>query len=67
MPKDKCKLCKEKIPKLALAFSNAVAIENGYCCWICCLSDLGNDKAYALLENRAKQNQMARGKETNHQ
>lgn len=58
----RCKLCKEPIPKLALAFCNSVAIECGWCCWICCLSDLGNEKAYKLLEDKAKQNQIARGK-----
>jgi len=55
-----CKLCEEPIPKLALAFSNGVAIENGYCCWICMLSDLGTDKAFPILEKKAKVNQAAR-------
>lgn len=59
---NKCRGCGEVVPKLALAFSNRVAIEQGWCCWMCCLADLGNEKAYKLLEDRAKQNQRARGR-----
>jgi len=29
-----CKLCEEPLPKVALAFSNRIAIEEGYCCWM---------------------------------
>ena len=58
----KCKGCKEPIPKLALAFSNTAAIEHGYCCWMCCLSHLGSDKAYRILEAKAKENQAGRMK-----
>ena len=56
----KCRGCGEVVPKLALAFSNAVAIENGYCCWICAVSHLGTEKAYALLEARSKKNREKR-------
>lgn len=55
-----CKLCQEPLPKLALAFSNGVAIDEGYCCWVCMLGDLGDKKAYARLEKRAKENQEKR-------
>ena len=58
----KCKGCGEPVPKLALAFSNTAAIEHGYCCWMCCLSHLGSEKAYRILEDKAKQNQASRGK-----
>jgi len=57
-----CKLCEEPLPQLALAFSNSVAIEHGWCCWICMLSDLGNEKAYQVLGDKAKENQERRGK-----
>ena len=61
MANDKlCKLCQEPLPKIALAFSNSVAIEHGYCCWMCCLSDLGTEKAYAILEDKAKENRQER-------
>ena len=52
-----CRLCKEPIPKLALAFSNQAAIAAGWCSWICMLGDLGNDKAYRILEKKAKESQ----------
>lgn len=55
-----CKLCREPLPQIALAFSNSTAIEQGYCCWMCCLSDLGTEKAYAVLEKKAKENQEKR-------
>ena len=58
-----CRLCREPLPKLALAFNNSVAIEHSYCCWICCLSDLGSEKAYKLLEAKAKENQISRGEQ----
>ncbi len=51
-----CRLCREPVPKLALAFSNSAAIEHGYCCWMCCLGDLGTEKAYRILEEKVKQN-----------
>jgi len=57
-----CKLCREPLPKQALAFSNSVAIEHGYCCWMCCLSHLGTERAYKLLEAKAKENQALRGR-----
>lgn len=56
MPNDKhCKLCQEPLPKLALHFSNQIAIEFGYCSWMCMNSDLGEEKAYAILGNRSRQ------------
>ena len=30
-----CKLCEEPLLKVVLAFSNRIAIEEGYCCWMC--------------------------------
>lgn len=60
MSEDRCILCEEPIPKIALAFSNSVAIEAGYCCWMCALSQLGTEKAYALLGDKAKKNREAR-------
>lgn len=56
----KCRGCGEPVPKLALAFSNSVAIEHGWCCWMCCISDIGTDRAYAILEDKAKQNREER-------
>lgn len=55
-----CRFCREPVPKLALAFSNSVAIENQFCCWICMFGKLGNDKAYRILEEKAKQNREGR-------
>ena len=52
-----CRFCKEPVPRIALAFSNTVAIEQGYCCWICILGDLGPEKGYRILEKKAKENQ----------
>ncbi len=57
-----CKLCEEPLPKVALAFSNRIAIEEGYCCWMCMNSDLGEEKAYQVLSDKAKENQERRGK-----
>lgn len=51
-----CRLCGEPIPKVALSFSNQAAIAAGWCSWICMLGDIGNDKAYRILEDKAKQN-----------
>ncbi len=63
MANDKlCRLCQESIPKIALGFSNQAAIENHHCSWICMLSHLGSDKAYRILEDKAKENQESRGK-----
>lgn len=59
----KCRLCKEPIPKIALAFSNSVAIEEGYCCWMCMISHLGDEKAYARLGDKSKQNRAERPQE----
>lgn len=56
-PVEKCRLCKESVPKVALSFSNQASIACGWCSWICMLSDLGNDRAYAILEDKAKENQ----------
>ena len=50
---DICKLCSEPLPKLALHFSNKVAIELGYCCFMCMRSDLGDDKAFKRLASNA--------------
>jgi len=50
-----CKLCKEPLPKVALAFSNSMAIEEGYCCWMCMISHLGDEKAYAILGQKSRQ------------
>lgn len=61
MANDKhCKLCKEPLPKIALAFSNKIAIEEDYCCWMCMISHLGDEKAYAILGQKAKQNRQER-------
>ena len=57
-----CKLCKEAVPKIALAFSNQAAHEAGYCCWMCCLSHLGDKKAYQILSDKAKENREKRMK-----
>lgn len=58
-----CKLCEEPLPQLALHFSNQIAIEFGYCSWMCMNSDLGEEKAYAILGNRSKQNRQERSQE----
>lgn len=55
MNDDLCKLCEEPLPKLALGFANSVAIEQGYCCWICMLGDLKAEKAYSLLDKKVKE------------
>jgi hypothetical protein len=57
-----CKLCEEPLPKVALAFNNRIAIDEGYCCWMCMNSDLGTDKAYRILEDKAKENRISRSK-----
>ena len=56
MSEDRCKLCEEPLPKLALTLSNSVAIEHGYCCWICMLSHLKSEEAYSFLEKKIKEN-----------
>jgi len=58
-----CKLCEEPLHKVALAFSNRIAIELGYCCWMCMSSDLGEDKAYSILGQKTKQNRHERMRE----
>ena len=58
-----CKLCEELLPKLALAFSNRIAIEQGYCCWMCMNADLGEEKAYLILGQKTKQNKQERPQE----
>lgn len=45
-----CKLCKEPLPPFALHFSNTAAIEEGYCCYFCMLSALGEEKALSVLQ-----------------
>ena len=59
MPNDKiCKLCGEPLPKLALHFSNRLAIEKGFCSWICLSMKIGHTKALALIkEGKEGQNQ----------
>lgn len=55
MPNDKlCKLCQEPLPKLALHFSNKLAIERGFCCWICLSMKIGHIKALALIKEEEK-------------
>lgn len=58
-----CKLCKKPLPKLALAFSNSAAIEEGYCCWMCMISHLGDKKAYSILGDKARENREKRRSE----
>ncbi len=60
MNEEKCRLCKKPLPKVALAFSNRVAIEEGWCCWMCMISDLGDKKAYQVLSNKARENREKR-------
>jgi len=50
-----CKLCKEPLPKVALRFSNRVAIEEGYCGWMCMNSDPEEEKAYQILGDKSRQ------------
>ena len=58
-----CKLCEEPLPKVALAFSNRIAIELGYCCWMCISSDLGEEKSYSILGDKCRQNMHERMRE----
>ena len=58
-----CRLCREPIPGIVLAFSNSMAIEHGWCCWICMLSDLGAEKAYQILGQKSKQKMHERMRE----
>ena len=58
-----CKLCQEPLPKIALAFSNRIAIELGYCCWMCIGSDLGEEKAYEILGDNCRQKMHERTQE----
>jgi len=61
---DICKFCSEPLPKLALHFSNRIAIELGYCCFMCMRSDLGDDEAYKrLARNIAASMGQNRGRE----
>ena len=46
---DICKFCSEPLPKLALHFSNRIAIELGYCCFMFMRLDLGDEKAFKRL------------------
>jgi len=46
---EKCKLCEEPIPIKILYRLNRIAVQNGYCSWICCSMDLGEKKSEALL------------------
>lgn len=50
-----CKLCEEPLPKVALAFSNRIAIEEGHRCWMCISSDLDEEKAYSILGQKSRQ------------
>jgi len=50
---EKCRFCKESIPKVALAWSNQKAISLGYCSFMCMVGLLG-DKAYSKLSDKAK-------------
>lgn len=50
-----CKLCEEPLPKLTRSFSNYIAIEIGYCSFMCMNSDLGEEKAYSILMQKARQ------------
>jgi len=47
---ESCKLCGEPLPLKALHFSNELAIEHGYCSWMCMISDLGEKKTMAILQ-----------------
>ena len=57
MSEGTCKFCKEKMPIMALHISNEVAMQNGYCCFFCMRSALG-DVAYQMVgkkeENEGK-------------
>jgi len=55
-----CRCCKEPVPKISIHFSNQVAIENHFCSWMCMLARLGQEKAYAILQEKTKENQEAR-------
>jgi len=56
MPNDRrCKLCEELLPQLALHFSNQIAIECGYCCWMCMTAALGEEKAHRMLADKSGQ------------
>lgn len=58
-----CKLCEELLPKAALVFSNRIAIEEGYCCWMCISSDLGEEKSYSILGQKSRQKMHERMRE----
>ena len=58
-----CRLCKEPLPRIALAFSNKTAIAGGWCSWMCMSSDLGSEKAYQVLSDKTKQNMHERMRE----
>ncbi|MBA7641121.1 hypothetical protein ES703_48794 [subsurface metagenome] len=58
---DICKLCSEPLTKLALHFSNRIAIELGYCCFMCMRADLGDDKAFKRLASSAAAGMMQSG------
>lgn len=47
---ENCKACKKPLSRKALHLSNNVAIENGYCSWMCMIGDLGEKKAMSILQ-----------------
>lgn len=42
---------KELTSKLPLSFGNKIARQNGYCLWACMLGNLGDKKAFEMLQN----------------
>lgn len=53
MPDNKhCKLCRECIPKLTIHVCNEIAVEHGYCSWICLTADQNSTTINKLLRDR---------------
>ena len=45
-----CLLCQEPIPRKTLYVLNEIAIENGYCSWICCAIAMDSTTIDALIK-----------------
>ncbi len=54
-PDKHCKLCKKRLPRYTVHFSNEKAVSLGYCSFICMLGDL-KDKAYPMLSDKNREN-----------
>jgi len=46
-----CKFCSEPVPDMEIYLTAQIAIERGYCSWVCLSMDLGHEVAMRIIKD----------------